>query len=716
MDETRNEMMMNWRKSILIILLVWGVLNLSFSQKKSESFNSDSLISLMSQSEKIDFISGYQNFNIKGNERLGIPQIKMADGPMGVKGHGKATAYPASICMAATWNSGLIVELGEAIAKEAKSKGIGILLAPGVNNYRIPQCGRNFEYYGEDPFLSSQMTVSFINGVQSQKVMATAKHFVANNHDYDRHRVSSNIDERSLHEIYFPPFKAAIEQTKVGAIMTSYNLLNGVHTSESKYLMEEILRDTWGFKGIIMSDWISVYSLNAFDAGLDLEMPRSQFMNHHNVDSLIKRHPEYISLLDRKVSHIISTCQRIGLYDSLWGEIDSIDWDKHQLISRQVAREGIVLLKNENQILPLLDNDESKVLVLGPNAKYTPYSGGGAAQINAERNVSFWQGIKEMAPDNFHFDYLDTEALYHLHSEINRVQFVEDLQQAKAYDKVILCLGFNSKTEGEAFDRPFSLPREQEFLMEKLSEINENIIVLVNAGGGISMPWLPKAKALLYAWYAGEDGGNAIGEIIFGKVNPSGKLPISIERRWKDNAAYSSYDSSHAVVGAKPFYTLYGKAHDAIPMEYSEGIFTGYRHFDRMENKPLFAFGFGLSFTSFEYSNFECANIDFKRNDCIQIQLEVTNTGGFDGSETIQLYIRDLESSLPRPEKELKAFQKLYLEKEESKIVEFRISKEDLMFYHPQFHDWIVEEGEFEIKIGSASDHIIFSKKIQYHK
>lgn len=706
---------MRFSKILFIILLV-AIQNAGFAQNKIHKDNIDSLISIMTQSEKIDFIAGYQNFNIKGNPRLGIPQIKMADGPMGLNGHGKATAFPASICMAATWNTTLIQEVGEAIAMEAKSKGIGVLLAPGANNYRIPQCGRNFEYYGEDPFLCSEMAVSFINGVQSKKVIATIKHFVANNHDYDRHRVSSDIDERTLNEIYFPPFKAAVQKAKVGAIMTSYNLVNGVHTSESKVLMEEVLRKQWGFDGIIMSDWISVYSIDAFAAGLDIEMPRPQFMNHHNIDSLIEANPENIDLLDQKVKRIISTCESLGLYDTLNFQDIEVDIKKHEAIAQQVAREGIVLLKNEDNILPLENHQPKKILVIGPNAKYTPYSGGGAAHIDASHNISFFQGIKNIAPEHFQIDYLSSEGLFLMNSKTDLECIKKELSIAKDYDALILCLGFNSKTEGEAFDRPFSLPEKQLFLMDELAKIQDHIILVINAGGGISMPWVDKTKVILHAWYLGQEGGNALAEVLFGKVNPSGKLPISIERKWEDNAAFSSYDSTHALAGAKPFYTLYGKKHKSIPMEYTEGIFTGYRHYEKENIKPLFAFGYGISYTQFKLSALKIKDQNLSVDDSLHIQFTIKNIGDREGSETIQLYVSDQSSSLPRPEKELKGFKKVFLKAGETKTIKWSLPNEILSVYHSDHHQWMIEDGAFEIKIGNASNHITLKESINYHQ
>ena len=700
-------------KAIFILLVFLNTLS-GIAQNTTFFSNTDSLVSLMTLEEKITFISGYKNFNIKGLKRLGIPQIKMADGPMGVK-PGKATAFPASICMSATWNPGLIKEMSGAIAVEATSKGVGILLAPGVNMYRIPHCGRNFEYFGEDPFLTSRMTVSFIQGVQNKNIMATVKHFVANNQDYDRHRVSSNVDERTLHEIYFPAFKAAVQEANVGAVMTSYNPLNGVYTSESSYLIKEILKEKWGFDGIVISDWLSIYSTNAFKAGLDLEMPRPQFMTKDSVRALIKANAFYEEILDDKVQRILNTCNKTGLYKKLAADV-SVNWEKHKKISKQVAREGFVLLKNTDKLLPINTDVFQRILMLGPNAKYTPYSGGGAAMIEAYEMTSFLEGIKNNAPADFKIDYLAAEGIYCPNSTINLSRLKEELKEAEKYDAVILCLGFNSDTEGEGFDRPFELPDNQQFLINEVSKLQKNLIVTINAGGGINMPWIDNVKALLYAWYPGQNGGNALGEIIFGKINPSGKLPISIEKQWKDNAAYNSYDTTHAIPHAKPFYTLYGKPHSIKNLNYEEGIFTGYRHYDKNKITPLFPFGFGLSYTTFQVSMLRTDKTSMSENNNINVELLIENTGESAGYETVQLYIRDVESSLPRPVKELKAFKKIFLKAGEQKRIHFTIDNKMLRFYHPDHKNWVIEEGEFMILIGNSSNDIQLEQKIKYLK
>jgi beta-glucosidase len=703
---------MNIKKDLFTLCAMF-LFQLGIGQTGAVRLNADSLIALMSLQEEIDFVSGYKGFNIRGIDRLNIPSIKMSDGPMGINANGKATAFPASICMAACWNTDLIKETGTAIGNEAKSKGISILLAPGVNMYRVPQCGRNFEYYGEDPFLTSQMAVTFIQGVQSQHVMATVKHFAANNQDYDRHSVSSNIDERTLNEIYFPAFKAAVQKGKVATVMTSYNPLNGIHASESHYLIKEVLKDKWRFEGFVMSDWISVYSIHSFHAGLDLEMPRAQYMNAKNILPLIESDASNKKILDDKVRRIINTCSHLGLYAPIKDSI-LVDWEEHKQTARQVAREGFVLLKNEDKILPIKNAKSVRIAVIGPNALFTPHSGGGSAMIDAYEVISFFEGIKNNAPVNSQVNYIETEGLNYGYSQINMDKFARQLDALKEYDAVILCLGFNSESEGEAFDRPFALPENQEWLINEANARNPNLILVLTAGGGVSMPWLKKCKGLLFTWYPGQEGGNALGEIIFGKTNPSGKLPISIEKQWKDNAAFNSYDTTFAVPQAKPLFTLYGKEHEIKQLDYKEGIFTGYRHYEIKNIEPQFPFGFGLSFTSFKLSELSVNKNVLVGKDSVQIKLKIQNTGLVSGSEVIQLYIRDLVSSLSRPVKELKAFKKISLEPGQISLVRFSIDKEMFAFYDPALHEWITEAGDFEILVGNASNNIKLKQTIVF--
>lgn len=645
------------------------------------------LMTRLTLRDKIGMIAGEQSFNIKAFPEIGIPAVKMSDGPLGINGHGKATAFPAPVCMTATWNPGLIKSVGQAIGKEGKSKGIGVLLAPGVNMYRVPQCGRNFEYMGEDPYLASRTAVAYIQGVQSQGVMATVKHFAANNQDFDRHRYSSDIDERTLHEIYFPAFKAAVEEGQVKAVMTSYNLLNGVHTSESSYLIRDILRKEWKFKGIVMSDWISVYSTNVVNAGLDLEMPSGQFMNPDSILPLIQKGQVTPGIIEDKVKRIIGTCLDMDLYHSS-SDTGQPDWDMHNNLACRVAEEGIVLLKN-NGCLPLRAGVK-KVAVIAPQV--LPYSGGGAAHVTPAVAPDLFRQLQLELPD-VRFTRLDVTAGYD-------TTLLEGISQ---FDAVVVNLGFDDQSEGEAFDRPFALPREQDIFMNVLCRLHPEVIVILTAGGGVQMPWSDRVAALLHSWYPGQAGDRALASILAGKTNPSGKLPVSIERRWLDNAASATYDTAFALSGAEPLYTLYGKPHEIKHMPYPEGIFTGYRHYDIRHIAPLFPFGYGLSYSRFRLSGLKISHKTISAGDTLEVYVTLKNVGKYEGKETVQLYVADPRCTYPRPLRELKAFQKVGLAPGKSCRICFRISRKELSFYDPVYGGWKAEPGEFKVYVGTSS-------------
>lgn len=642
-------------------------------------------ISQMTLKDKIEMISGDRSFFIRGMPELRIPPVGMTDGPQGIKGHGEATAFPSPICLAATWNTDLAYTTGQAIAKEGKAKRIGILLAPGVNMYRVPQCGRNFEYMGEDPYLASRMAVAYIRGVQDNGMLATIKHFAANNQDFDRHTYSSDIDQRTLHEIYFPPFKAAVQEAGVGAVMTSYNLLNGVHTSESDYLINNVLKKEWGFKGIVMSDWIAVYSPQAAIAGLDLEMPSGQYMNAKQLFPLILNGQLPIPVIEDKVRRIMETCIRHGLYTPASDILP--DLTQHDSLATRIAEEGIVLLKNNN-ILPL---KAGTIKVYTPTV--LPYSGGGATHVTPNTPPELFRQLKSMEHGTLRFT----------HSDISGGYDTTALQGVGKEDIILIVAGFNPETEGEAFDRPFALPSEQDLFIRKACRKTPNVIVIIMAGGGVFMPWLDGTGALLHSWYPGQSGDKALAQLLLGQACPSGKLPISIEKKWQDNAAAATYDTTYAIPGAKPFYTLYGKSHEIKHMPYSEGIFTGYRHYEHQHIEPLFPFGFGLSYTSFKYSQGKADKRAIRKGEQITFYVTVENKGHYESMETIQLYIRDMESSLPHPEKELKGFQKIRLKPGEKKQVSFTIDEQALCFYDDARGAWTSESGKFSAMLGTSS-------------
>ena len=815
------------------------------SKKVEDRINK--IISKLNLKDKIHLLGGHScGQSTKSVEHADIPEFKMADGPVGVHWWCEtSTAYPALICAAATWDSDLINKMGIGLGRDARARGVHILLAPGVNIYRSPLCGRNFEYFGEDPFLASQMAVQYIKGVQSMGVAATVKHYALNFQEYDRNNISSDVDERTLHEIYLPAFKAAVQEGGSGCLMTSYNLKDGIHCSENKELINDILKNDWGFDGLVMSDWDSTYSsVDAANNGLDLEMPFAKWFNNEKLLLDVEEGRVKIEVIDDKIRRLLRLAVCFGWLENKQKD-DSIPMNDPVTakISLDIARNGIVLLKNEDNLLPLSNEKVKKVAVIGKFIHPDPICGGGSSYTPANRVSSVIDGIRKQAdgveilytlkPDpyrdvltyknskfqnrnnqdgllgeyfdnnelagnpvstrtdsqiNFLWDekkpvqeltakeysirwtgeitpdedgvfdfyskgfdcqyriWLDNKLIedlwdndliiakehnpadkvhknsvplkigkkYNLKIELKKTgrwskfffgwensrNFDNELKAAldiaKEADAVIVCAGFDKTTEQEGFDRTFGLHENYEKLINSVSALNSNTVVLLHAGGGVEMSqWLKNVKGLLQIWYPGQEGGTAIGEILWGKVNPSGKLPISVERNLEDNSSYSCYHDQNS----------------SKHVELTDGIFCGYRHYDRENIEPLFPFGFGLSYTEFSYSNLKLSGNDLDSNSEIDISFDITNTGNRDGSETAQLYISDTESSLPRPVKELKGFEKVFLKAGEYKTVTMKIDISHLKFYKPEIHEWIYESGEFKLLIGASSKDIRLETK-----
>ncbi len=820
----------------ITIILALSISGCSNQQKHTAHADSEieNIINQMSIGEKIDMIGGYDRFNIRPNERLNIPEIKMTDGPLGVRSiNGEATAFPASIALAASWDRKLVEKVGAAIAQEAKAKGKNILLAPGMNICRAPMDGRNFEYLGEDPYLSGEIAVSYINGVQKEGVVATAKHFVANNQEYDRHNTNSDMDERTLREIYLPAFKACVQKGHVGAVMTSYNPINGIHASENDYLINRILKKEWGFKGFVMSDWASTYNgVAAANAGLDLEMPYGKHMNRGTLLPAIKSGKLKKEVIDDKIRRILRIYKRFGFLDGNTQRVSKkINWAADKQIALEAARGSIVLLKNNNNILPL-ENVKS-IAVLGPNGYPAVYRGGGSSEVNPKRTISVFEGLKELAKggkvefeagpvnkltegisklsafytyDNGKkvkgltgeyfanmnlkgppsFTRVDTNVffrwVYPIHDgfpadffsvrwtgkikvrESGQYKFIvsgddgfrlfidnklvidqwrdqaetqktavinikankgydikfefydnqgpaaarlgyyklgsslkaEEL--AKKSDAAIVCVGFNELLEAEGSDRPFEMSKEQISFIKKIASINPKTVVVLFGGGNMKMlDFIDHIDGLLHAWYPGQEGGKAIAEIILGKVNPSGKLPVSFEKEWKDNATFDSY------------YDKDGDKH----VFYKEGVFIGYRYFDKYPVEPLFHFGFGLSYTTFTFDKLIVKKIKAGKTTKIQVSVEVTNTGDKAGAEVVQVYVGDLESSVVRPVKELKGFEKVFLQAGESRNVIISLPEDAFKFYDINAKSWVLEKGVFEILVGNSSANILQKSKIE---
>ena len=647
----------------------------------------EKILSQMTLKEKITMIGGKPNMSIYPNERIGVPEIIMSDGPMGVRCWGPATAFPAGIGLAASWNVEIAREVGRAMGRECRARGVHILLGPGVNIYRAPMCGRNFEYYGEDPYLASRTTVAFVQGVQEEGVVATAKHFACNNQEYDRHHTSSDVDERTLHEVYLAAFRAAVLEANVGAIMNSYNPLNGVHCSENRHLLTEILKHEWGFTGFVMSDWGSTYDgVAAANAGLDLEMPSASFMNAETLLPAIREGRVKIETIDDKVRRILRVIIRMGFLDRPQlvksFPLYSADSSKTALDG---AREGIVLLKNEKKILPLDRKRIKSLAVIGPLAHPAVPGGGGSSLVTPFRTASILDGIMHKAGKNI---------TVHYSPDMKRIQNL-----AMQCDAAIICVGHNPATESEGFDRSFGLPEGQEQLIRAIARANPKTIVIVTAGGNVDIgSWLKHVAGLVHTWYPGQESGAAIAEILFGDVNPSGKLPATFEKRWEDNATYMSY-------------------HDQDKdkrVAYKEGVFIGYRHFDKYHKEPLFPFGFGLSYTKFRYSNLRLSGKTLKPGQSLKLSVDVTNTGRREGKEAIQLYVRDVKATVDRPVKELKGFAKISLKSGQKKTVHFTLDESHLSFYDVNVKTFKAEPGAFEVLVGSSSANICLKDSFIY--
>lgn len=659
------------------------------------------LVAKMTLEEKIDFIAGdADGFHIYGVPRLRIPEIRTADGPQGLRNDTQSTMYPCGIALSACWNKALALAYGKSIGSDARARGVHILLGPGVNIYRAPMCGRNFEYYGEDPFLTSETAVQYILGVQSKGVMATVKHFCGNNQEWSRHHTSSDIDERTLNEIYFPAFRKAVQVAGVGSVMSSYNLLNSVHTSENEILVR-ILREKWGFEGIYMSDWAATYStVGAANAGLDLEMPVALYFTRELLGKAVENGTVRESVLDEKCRHILQTFIAFGFLDrEQKDESLPLDNPESNKIALDVAREAVVLLKNDG-ILPLCSKSHSKavknIVVLGPNAECVP-TGGGSGFVNPYHTKSVFAALSEQGKKL-------KVSLVPFVGKIDAVQpdFTPEQKEAiRSADAVIYCGGFNSDLEHEDGDRPFDIPAAQTAQMHMAAELNPNLIIVINAGGGVRLTDLDDiSRAILMAWYPGQAGGQSIAEILTGATNPSGHLPISIEARPEDNPTFGSY-----------YENVFRNLHSPYSRVcYSEGVFVGYRGYERNWVRPLYPFGFGLSYTTFEFSDL---SVSMPEGGKVKVTFRIRNTGKRDGATAAQVYVGECSPTLARPEKELKGYEKIFLKSGEVKEISIVLDDEAFSHYDTALHDFIVTPGEYRILVGDSSLNLPLNATVQ---
>ncbi|GHO93913.1 beta-glucosidase [Reticulibacter mediterranei] len=808
----------------------------------------EDLLGQMTLQEKVSLLAGSDMWHTVAIERLGIPALKMSDGPNGARGGGslvggtKAACFPAGISLASTWNTDLVRRVGQALGQEARSKGAHVLLAPTVNIHRSPLNGRNFENYSEDPYLSARMAVAYINGVQSEGVGTSVKHYICNDSEFERNTINSEVDERTMREIYLPPFEAAIREARSWTIMASYNLVNGVAASENSYLLTEILRDEWGYDGLVVSDWFMSVKSTApsVNAGLDLEMPGPGVWRGELLLQAVERGEVDEATLDTSIRRLLLLLQRAGVFEHPEEPAEQgIDLPEHRALIREAAAEGIVLLKNEGDVLPLQHEKLNSVAIIGPNAKVARIMAGGSAQVNAHYAITPHDGVAfklgeqveigyELGCPNhkqlpqfemdqllagvegnehgWRTDYFNGPALTGspIYTEISKQpelmwfgsninpnfdvhnfsmratarfmpavtgtytfsltsaglsrffindelavenwtqqmrgesyfgmgstevkterdlvvgqEYILTLEYAKNQDGLIAavrpgCLpplpadgieravalagrsdvalifaGLSGEWESEGFDRPnIDLVGQQNELIERVAAANKRTIVVLNTGSPIAMPWLEQVEAVVQAWFPGQECGNAIADVLFGDVNPSGKLPQTFPVRLEDNPAYINYPGENGKV------------------RYGEGLFVGYRYYEKKKIEPLFPFGFGLSYTTFDYDNLRLSTSSIGPEETLEVQIDITNTGERAGKEIVQVYVRDVQSRLHRPDKELKAFAKVQLEPGEHKTVSLSLARQALAYYDDLAQAWVAEAGEFEVLVGSSSQAI----------
>lgn len=688
-------------------------------------------LSRMTLEEKVAMCHAQSKFSSKGVARLGIPENWMSDGPHGIRAevfwdewnqagwtNDSCTAFPALTCLAATWNTDMSYLYGQVIGAEARYRNKNVLLGPGVNIYRTPLNGRNFEYMGEDPYLASKMVVPYIHGVQENGVAACVKHFALNNQEIDRHTVNVNVDDRTLYEIYLPAFKAAVQEGNAWAIMGSYNKYKGQHCCQNEYLLNDILRKEWGFDGVVVSDWGGVSDTKeAIYNGLDMEFGTwtdglsfglsNAYDNYYLADPFLKllRSGEVKEEeVDKKARNILRMIFRTNMNTKRsWG---SFATKEHALAGRRIAEEGIVLLQNKNNLLPLKLQPSTKIAVIGENAVKVMTVGGGSSSLKIKQEISPLDGIKNRIGNEAQVIYArgyvgeKSQAQDGLSTgqDLSENRSAEALlaeacSVAKDADYVIFIGGLN-KNDGqdcEGNDRKsYDLPYDQNQIIQEISKVNKNLVVVIISGNAVAMPWVNQTPAIVQSWYNGSEAGNALASILVGDVNPSGKLPFTYPVKLEDNSAHKLGDYP----GSDGEQT------------YREGIFVGYRWAEKENIKPLFCFGHGLSYTSFEYDKATANKKEISAKDSITFSVKVKNTGATTGSEVVQLYIRDVKSSLPRPIKELKGFKKVNLNPNEEQVLTFNITKEDLSFFDADKHEWVAEKGDFEAHIGSSSSDI----------
>ena len=675
----------------------------------------EDLLGRLMLDEKFKLCAGswWNPFQSGSVKRLGIKALKMTDGPHGVGALGtffmkKTTYFPTAICRCATWNPELSEKFGVAVAQEVRDIGYHLLFAPGINIQRTPLCGRNFEYQTEDPFLNKVMAVKMVKGVQSQRISVCVKHYICNNQDINRFRVSAEVGERALREIYSPAFEASVREADAWSFMACYNQINGKYGCENKKLIKETLMDEWGFRGFVISDYGATRNIkNAEDcvnAGLSLDQPNifnRTLLRKKNLRRAFEAGKFAEETLNENVRRILRVMFLVGMFDEKSTlPPGSRNTPEHQAIARKIAEEGIVLLKNDNNLLPLDIEKTKKLAVIGPNAKKKfagcaslirfLFENGGSSMVRPKYEITPLKGLKGKCR--------------------GKVEIVTEPAEA---DVTIIFTGLNHKMgmDCENSDRSIlELPEKQiELIKTTIQENPKTVVVLINGSPVAMEGWLDKVPAVIEAWYAGCDAGNAIADVIFGDVNPSGKLPITFPKKLEDSPAHKS----EKTYPGEKIYNEKGKVIDE-KVYYEEGIFVGYRHFDTRDIEPLFPFGYGLSYTTFAYEDLKFDKNTISEKDTLAVSVKISNSGERAGAEVVQLYVQDVKCSVERPVKELKGFKKVNLSPGEKQTVTFELTKQDLSFFDEKENRWKAEKGKFKILVGSSSRDIRLEGEIEY--
>lgn len=717
---------------IILLLLFFQIVVKAQDKKSNIETKIEQILSKLTVEEKVSMCHAQSKFSTKGVPRLGIPEIWMSDGPHGVRAeinwdnwayagwtNDSITAFPALTCLAASFNPMLSKEYGIAIGEEARYRKKDILLGPGVNIYRTPLNGRNFEYMGEDPFLAAELVVPYVEGVQQNGVAACVKHFALNNQEQWRNHINVEISDRALYEIYLPAYKAAVEKAGVWSIMGAYNKFRGQYCCHNELLLNKILKEKWNFDGVVVSDWAGTHDTKeAALFGLDLEMGTgtngltlttlnaydSYFLAKPFLDLLKKGEiPE--TVLDDKVRRILRLMFRTNM--NLNRPLGKMNNEEHIQVARKIAGEGIVLLKNEQNFFPVDPDKKMNIAVIGENATRSMTVGGGSSELKARREISPLEGIMERYQNAniiYTLGYMAGPSAYgrEIEANVNMDSLHQKaIEVAKNADLVLYVGGLNKNhfQDCEGGDRKnMSLPFDQDNLLKNLIAVNENIGVVLISGNAVEMPWLDQIKGLVQAWYLGSEAGHAIADVISGDINPSGKLPFSFPVKLSDNGAHHFGEISYP-----------GNGTDQI---YKEDILVGYRWHDTKKIKPQFAFGYGLSYTNFKIRKAKTNGKNYTSGEIIRISCKLSNTGNSDGSEVIQVYVGKPDSRIERTVKELKAFQKVFVGKGKHEIVELSIGVDQLSFYDESISDWNLEKGEYILYIGNASNQITDKLKI----